>query len=142
MALIFNKDTKLSHLHPVLAFVLIWFSVIWLAMVEGGQGAFVGLAPVQKDLYVDGHPITHKCNMLAHKGNNLDPYLIGRQFLVVLIIFVTNMCGAALTGVQVLGLPEAFQKIFLVSGVASGYDLDDCHRWPTYFSSECGTLHA
>jgi silicon transporter len=119
MALIFNEDTKLSQdVHPALAYVLIWVSVIWLAMVEGGQGALVGLAPVQKDLYKASHPITHKCTMLAHKGDNLDRILIGRQFLVVLIVFVTNMAGAALSGAEVLRLPEALQMIFLDSGVA------------------------
>jgi silicon transporter len=119
MALIFGEDTKLSQdVHPALAFCVICFALIWLAMVEGGQGALVGLAPVQKDLYVDSHPITHKCTTLAHKGDNLDRYLIGRQFLVVLIVFVTNMSGAALKDAEVLGLPDVVQKIFLESGVA------------------------
>jgi hypothetical protein len=49
---------------------------------------------------------------------HLDRYLIVRQFLVVLIVFVTNMCGAALKGVEVLGLTEAVQKIFSESSVA------------------------
>jgi hypothetical protein len=52
IALIYNGDTKLSDdVHPALAYVCIWGVVIWLTMVEGGQGSLVGLAPVQRDLY-------------------------------------------------------------------------------------------
>lgn len=119
MSLIFNRDTKLSRdAHPVVACIVICFSVIWLAMVEGGQGALVGLPPVDKTLYMESHPITHKNTSLAHKGDNLDRYLIGRQFLVVLIVFVTNLCGNALPGAEVLWLPQWIQEIFLKSGCA------------------------
>jgi hypothetical protein len=52
MTLIFNEETKLSRdVGSALAFVVVWFANIWLTMVEGGQGALVGLPPVQKDLY-------------------------------------------------------------------------------------------
>jgi silicon transporter len=120
MALIVNEETKISQdVHPALALLLIWFSVFWLSMVEGGQGPLVGLPPVDRDLYMDSHPITHKCTTLAHKGDNLDRYLIGRQFLVVLIVFVTNLAGAPLKDAEVLdGIPSVIQEIFLGSGVA------------------------
>lgn len=59
MTLIFNRDTKISHdIHPALAFVLIWGAIIWLSMVEGGQGAIVALPPVDRALYKESHPIT------------------------------------------------------------------------------------
>lgn len=54
----------------------------------------------------------------AHKGDNLNRYLIGRQFLVVLIVFVINMSGGPLKGSEVLGLPQIVIEIFLNSGVA------------------------
>jgi hypothetical protein len=41
-------------------------------MVEGSQGSLVGLAPVDKELFKDSHPITYKCCEVAHKGDNLD----------------------------------------------------------------------
>ncbi|CAK0899394.1 unnamed protein product [Prorocentrum cordatum] len=119
MALIYTGDTKLSRDgHPVVAYVVIWVATMWLAVVEGGQASLVGLPPVQPDLYKDSHPITHRITALAHKGDNLNRYLIGRQFLVVLIVFVTNLSGAPLEGVTVLGLPDILQDIFLSSGLA------------------------
>jgi silicon transporter len=119
MTLIFNEETKLSQdVGSALAFLAVWFGNIWLGMVEGGQGALVGLPPVQKDLYEKSHPITHKCTTLAHTGDNLDRYLIGRQFLVVMIVFVINLSGAPVADADVLGLPDLVQEIFLSSGVA------------------------
>lgn len=119
MAAIFGQDTQVSQeAHSALAFVVIWIAVIWLSMVEGGQAGLVGLGPVDKDLYKESHPTTYKCTTLAHKGDNLDRYLIGRQFMVILIVFVINLSGRPLPGTTVLGLPEWIQTIFLSSGVA------------------------
>jgi silicon transporter len=119
MAAIAQRSTQVSQdVHSSLAFVLIWLAVIWLSMVEGGQAALVGLPPVDKELYKESHPETYKCTILAHKGDNLDRYLIGRQFLVVLIVFIINLSGRPLPDTTVLGLPDIVQKIFLDSGVA------------------------
>ena len=119
MAAIAEQSTQVSQdVHSALAFVIIWLAVIWLSMVEGGQAALVGLPPVEKDLYKESHPKTYKCTIIAHKGDNLDRYLIGRQYLVILIVFIINLCGRPLPGTTVLGLPEVVETIFLDSGVA------------------------
>ena len=119
MGLIFNRSTKLSaDVHPALAFCTIWISVIWLSMVEGGQASLVGLAPVKRELYLESHPIAYKCTSMCHKGDNLDRYLLGRQFMVVLIVFVINLSGAPLYGTKLWGFPSIITDIFLVTGVA------------------------
>jgi silicon transporter len=119
MAAIATSSTQLSQdVHPALAYVVIWTAVLWLSMVEGGQAALVGLPPVDKDLYQTSHVQAHVCTRLAHAGDNLDRYLIGRQFLVVLIVFCINLSGLPLPGTNVLGLPDLVQSIFLDSGVA------------------------
>jgi hypothetical protein len=54
MGLIFTGQTKISsEVSPILAFGVIWFAIIWLTMVEGGQASLVGLAPV--------NPISTRC---------------------------------------------------------------------------------
>jgi silicon transporter len=119
MGLIFNEETQLSSsVHPALAFVAIWGGVVWLSMVEGGQGSLVGLAPVKQELYKDSHPISYKCAAIAHKGDNLDRYLLGRQFMVVLIVFIINLSGGPLKDAELWGLPSVVTDIFLVTGVA------------------------
>jgi Silicon transporter len=105
--------------------------LIWLGMMEGGQRCLVGLQGVNPDLYSNSHPRTLKNTRIAHKGDNMERYIVGRQFLVFLVVFVTNMaevlarhCGHNLC---------RFRSIF---------DPFDGNRWPTYRTSECSRLHA
>jgi len=121
MAAIFTEQTVATdeyNMHPALAFFVFWFLIVWLAMMEGGQGALVGLQPVNKALYVDTHPVTLKNTALAHKGDNMERFIIGRQLLVVMVVFVINMVATAVKGASVLGLPTILNQIFLATGVA------------------------
>ncbi|KAL7559956.1 hypothetical protein ACA910_008277 [Epithemia clementina (nom. ined.)] len=121
IALIFNDQTALSQdVHAAFAFVVLWIAILWLSMVEGGQGALVGLAPVQKSLYETTHPRSYQITTLAHRGNHLDRYLIGRQFLVILLVFVVNQCGAPVGSDARLpwNWSEAAQEVFVRSSLA------------------------
>jgi hypothetical protein len=120
MACIFtSQSTAVSYnIHPVGAFFLFWFLVGWLALIEGGQGCIVGLQPVDKAKYADSHMVSHMVTELAHRGDNLERFIIGRQFLVVLVIFLINICGSATKGADPLGLPKLWNDIFLENGVA------------------------
>lgn len=118
MAVIFQEDTKLSRdVHPGLAFVMVWGCLIWLNMVEGGQGSLVGLPPVRQSLYQESHPMAYKCCKLCHKGDNLDRYLMGRQFMVLIIVFMTNLSAAPLPDTIVFG-NELITNIFLGTGLS------------------------
>ena len=121
MAAIFTKQTGGTAdkgIPPVVAFFIFWFLIAWLAMMEGGQGALVGLQPIDKDLYAESHPRAFKNTMLAHKGDNMERFIVGRQFLVVLVVFVTNMMASAIKGASVFGFSGIMNEIFLASGVA------------------------
>jgi hypothetical protein len=95
-----------------------WFLSRWLAIIEGGQGALVGLQPIEKDLYRDSHKTTILNTNLIHKGNNLERFIVGRQFLNVLLIFLINICGKALEDADPLNLPKEFNLVFLKNGAA------------------------
>lgn len=119
MSAIFTKQTKVAeNVHPALAFFVFWGLLAWLAMMEGGQGCLVGLQPVNKELYRESHPVSLKNTLLAHKGDNMERFIVGRQFLVVLVVFITNMCGSPISGASVLGLPNTWIEIFLTNGIA------------------------
>jgi Silicon transporter len=119
MGLIFTGQTKIaSEVSPILAFAVIWFAIIWLTMVEGGQASMVGLAPVNPELYKVSHKQTHSICQFCFTGDNLDRYLLGRQFLVVLTVFAVNMSGGPTKGAELWGLPEWVISIFLGSGLA------------------------
>lgn len=122
LGLIFSEQTRLSHdAHPAVALIVMLISITWLTMVEGGQGALVGLGPVDPDLYCDSHPLTYKCTSLVYKGDNLKRYLLGRQFMVILIVFVVELSGAAHggeDGISLWGMPNWLINVFCASGVA------------------------
>ena len=120
----FQEQTRLAHQsHPAVALILMLFAIVWLTMVEGGQGALVGLGPVDTELYKDSHPMTYRCTNIIYKGDNLDRYLLGRQFMVILIVFVVELCGATHaksddSDIELWGMPGWLIGIFLVSGVS------------------------
>jgi len=119
LALIGTGNTQLARdVHPAAAGIIMWALIIWMSMVEGGQCSLVGLPPVDRELYRESHPITYKITGWAHKGDNLDRYLMGRQFMVIFINFTIGLCGAPLSGAEVLGLPDWVTAIFLGSGMA------------------------
>jgi silicon transporter len=119
MGLIFTNQTTLAKdVHPGLAFCTLWISVLWLTMVEGSQGSLVGLAPVDRELFKDSHPISYQCCEVAHKGDNLDRYLLGRQFMVVVMVFTINISGGPIADATLWGFPDILTEIFLGSGLA------------------------
>lgn len=119
MGLIFTEQTKLSSLvHPALAFIVLLISVFWLANIEGSQGAIVGLAPINNELYRESHPWAYRISLLTHKGDNLDRYLLGRQFSVVLIVFAIHNCAAPIKGAELWNLPNIVQQLFLGAGLS------------------------
>ncbi len=120
MDAVFSKQTTISKsTNPAVAFFLFWGLLIWLGMMEGGQGCLIGLQPVDAELYRESHPVTWKCTKLAHKDDNMGRVLVGRQFLVVLVVFVVNLCIKATASAHVLNLSHDLSEVFVASGVAS-----------------------
>jgi len=118
-ALIIEEQTSLSQdIHPAVAFICLCAALLWLTMVEGGQASMVGLPPVDRALYKESHPISYAICEWGHRGDNLDRYLMGRQFMVLALVFIINLSGAPLAGAQVLNLPDILLKIFIGSGMA------------------------
>jgi hypothetical protein len=119
-ALMFTGNTRVAKdANPWVSLIVCILAIVWLSMIEGQQASLVGLPPVDPDLYKDSHPLTYKNAALAFKGDNLDRYLMGRQFMVLLVVFVINQCSSPLDPtVDVLGLPDGVKFIFLDIGLA------------------------
>ncbi|KAL7508861.1 hypothetical protein ACHAXN_005932 [Cyclotella atomus] len=120
-ALIFTGNTRVAkEANPWVAVAVTVLAVTWLSMIEGSQASLVGLPPVDPDLYKESHPVTYKNAALVFRGDNLDRYLMGRQFMVLLVVFVINQCTSPLDPtVDVLGLPDGVKFVFLDVGLAS-----------------------
>eukprot|EP00566_Odontella_aurita_P037409 CAMPEP_0113537856 /NCGR_PEP_ID=MMETSP0015_2-20120614/7055_1 /TAXON_ID=2838 /ORGANISM="Odontella" /LENGTH=214 /DNA_ID=CAMNT_0000437391 /DNA_START=138 /DNA_END=778 /DNA_ORIENTATION=+ /assembly_acc=CAM_ASM_000160 len=119
MGLIFTRQTGLSQdTHPAVAFIVLWVMLIWLSFVEGGQASLVGLHPINAELYRESHPVSYKATANTNAGDNLDRYLMGRQFMVIFIVFLINRSGAPVPGAELWGLPKWIIDVFLVTGFA------------------------
>jgi len=119
LTVIFKNNTKLSESSEWVAFVVFWVALYWLSMVEGGQASLVGLPPVDMHLYENSHPTSHKIMKIINEGDNLDRYLMGRQFMVLALVFVENLCAHPIDGdIILLGMPIIINKMFLDTGLA------------------------
>jgi len=118
-ALIFTGNTRVAaEANPWVALIVCILAVFWLTMIEGQQASLVGLPPVDPDLYKDSHPGTYKNAAIAFKGDNLDRYLMGRQFMVLMVVFTINQAAGPLDpGGEVLGMPDGVKFVFLDIGL-------------------------
>lgn len=103
------------NVHPIVALFIFWGTLSWLAILEGGLNAMVGLQPINKDLYKDTHRKAYLCTSVAHKGQTIERFIVGRQYLDLTIVFITSFMVSAVDGAQVLGLPKLVNDIFLGS---------------------------
>jgi len=114
-----ERQTKLSDEgHPAAAYALLITAITWLTMVEGGQASLVGLVPVNLELYKESHPKAYMSTKITNVGDNLDRYLLGRQFMVVLVVFCVNLSGNPLGNADIWGLPDWILEIFFTTGFA------------------------
>merc|ERR1712087_339925 len=119
VGLIFSEQTNFARdIHPIMALVCLMVAIGWLSVVEGGQASLVGLAPVSRELYKESHPVAYKCTGISHTGDNLDRYLLGRQFMVVFIVFTVNQSGNPIADADLWNLPQPLLNAFLGSGLA------------------------
>jgi hypothetical protein len=81
----------------------------------GSQGSLVGLAPVDKSFSrIATRSLTSA--VIAHKGDNLDRYLLGRQFMVVVMVFTINISGGPIADATLWGFPDVLTTCSWVLG--------------------------
>mmetsp|Transcript_4087 Transcript_4087/g.11148 ORF Transcript_4087/g.11148 Transcript_4087/m.11148 type:complete len:566 (-) Transcript_4087:1193-2890(-) len=120
-AAIFTKQTTATGEKQVptfLAFLVFWGLLAWLAMMEAGLNCMVGLKPVDASLYSSSHRKTYACTKLAHRGDNLERFIVGRQYLDLMCVFLTSFMVSTIGDSSVLGMPKVVNDIFLASGLA------------------------
>ena len=118
---IFTKQTKGTaerNIPTFLAFLLFWALIIWLAFMEGSLNCIVGLKPINRDLYRNSHPLTYRCTSLTHDGENTERFIVGRQYLDLMCVFLTSVMVSSIDGASILGFPGWMNEIFLGAGLA------------------------
>ena len=122
-------------------FILLAFMVL-LSVLEGGQGCVIALQWVDELKYADTHPKSFRCTSLACRGDNLERFIVGRQFLVVMIIFLINyVCSSvSVDDASVLGIPRVMNQLFLVNGLALAIFTIVCGQLTAQMNSVCCML--
>jgi len=67
--------------------------MIWIGILEGSQMAYVGLANTDPDSLA-AYPQCQKVCALVHKNQNLERFIVGRQLLLVFIVFLFSKLGS------------------------------------------------
>uniref|UniRef100_A0A7S4ARW2 Silicon transporter n=1 Tax=Pseudo-nitzschia australis TaxID=44445 RepID=A0A7S4ARW2_9STRA len=125
-AAILTKQTVATgenNVHPLLALAVFWLSLFWLSVMEGGLNCMVGLQPIPQHLFKKSHPKTYLCtssisNENSNSSNNIERFIVGRQYLDLMIVFITSFMVSAIDGASVLGLPRIVNDVFLGSDLA------------------------
>lgn len=124
-AAILTKQTVATgenNVHPLLALAVFWLSLFWLSVMEGGLNCMVGLQPIPQHLYKKSHPKTYLCTSSISNdnsnSNNIERFIVGRQYLDLMIVFITSFMVSAIDGASVLGLPRIVNDVFLGSDLA------------------------
>lgn len=90
-----------------------------LGIVEGLQLALVELKRQDPETYKDSHPTAYRLGKITSKGDNIEKFLVGRQVIVVFLVFFS----AKMTAITVPGqdfffpIPSWFSSIFLETGL-------------------------
>eukprot|EP00299_Pterocystis_sp_00344_P009251 c3833_g1_i1.p1 GENE.c3833_g1_i1~~c3833_g1_i1.p1 ORF type:complete len:483 (-),score=110.88 c3833_g1_i1:93-1505(-) len=119
IAVVMTGDQTDRELKGAGAIIVLWVLVIWLAVMEGGQNALVGLQQLDKSLYRDSHKISLISTKIAHQPGNMERFIVGRQLLVVVVVFTINLAGSIKEGCSTaFDVADWVGEIFCTSGLA------------------------
>ena len=119
-AALFKRQTSatgVKSLPPIVAFLLFFGLLFWLALMEGGLNCMVGLQAIDKNLYKDTHQYTYLCQSWVSTSHKLEKFIVGRQFLDLSIVFVSNFLITPIDDADI-GLPSWVTQVFLNTGLA------------------------
>lgn len=71
-------------------FAVLIFVLILLAYLEGLQVAILALELQSGESWKESHPRAYRLHSLVTKGNNVQRFLVGRQFYVVFVVFLCS----------------------------------------------------
>lgn len=101
---------------PVAHFLIFCFCMTLVAYLEGLQVAILAVEHDDCEVYRESHPRAHKLMASVKQGNNVERFLVGRQFFT---IFVMTLIAQVTTfpDISHLGIPDAVWFIFVQTGL-------------------------
>ena len=74
-------------------FVFFTLLMFWVALLEGAQVSIVGLSTVNIETFKDTHKRSYAVCKLVHAGANVERFIVGRQFLLLFVVFCISRMG-------------------------------------------------
>src|SRR5690606_28536285 len=103
--------------------LLFFLLMILLGFMEGTQISLVKLANMHPEAVRKTHPRAYKTMLFIQKDRNLSRYLIGRQIIVVILVFflslLTQFPDIEYFPFSETEIPSWFRVVFIDSGIAS-----------------------
>jgi hypothetical protein len=102
--------------HPVLCFFIFCFCMTLVAYLEGLQVAILAVAHDDPENYKISHPKAYKLMKDVREGNNVERFLVGRQFFTIFVMTLIAQV-TSFPKISHLGVPSIIWFIFIQTGL-------------------------
>ena len=106
----------------VVVFIIYCCCICCLSYLEGVQVAILVAEEMDLTSYADSHPRACALMSRANFEKNVRRFLIGRQFLVIFVVFLINQC-TIFPEISQLGIPSAVWFIFIQLGLPTALNV-------------------
>lgn len=101
---------------PILHFLIFCFCLTLVAYLEGLQVAILNCEHVSPENKKESHPRAYKLMTSVREGNNVERFLVGRQFFTIFVMTLMAQV-TSFPDISHLGVPEAVWFIFISTGL-------------------------
>eukprot|EP00930_Biecheleria_cincta_P027971 TRINITY_DN19537_c0_g1_i1.p1 TRINITY_DN19537_c0_g1~~TRINITY_DN19537_c0_g1_i1.p1 ORF type:complete len:457 (+),score=81.07 TRINITY_DN19537_c0_g1_i1:49-1371(+) len=98
-------------------FMILFCVLILLGYLEGLQVAILALEGQDATSWKDKYPRAHVLHCLANRGNNVQRFLVGRQFYVIFVVFLCSQVSTFPTFEKPEWLPAALWFVLVETGL-------------------------
>nr|AOW69275.1 silicon transporter [Ochromonas distigma] len=106
----------------IVVFIIYCCCICFLSYLEGSQVAILVAEEYDLKKYEQSHPRAYALMVRAKTEKNVRRYLIGRQFLVIFVVFLINQC-TIFPEISQLGIDDAAWFIFIQLGLPTALNV-------------------
>jgi hypothetical protein len=100
----------------VLHFIIFCFCLTLVAYLEGLQVAILNCEHVDPEEFKESHPRAYKLMVSCREGNNVERFLVGRQFFTIFVMTLMAQV-TSFPDISHLSVPDAVWFIFIATGL-------------------------
>jgi len=101
---------------PILHFIIFIFCMTLVAYLEGLQVAILAVEHNDPEKYRESHPRGYELISSVKQGNNVERFLVGRQFFTVFVMTLMAQV-TSFPEISSLGVPKVLWFIFIQTGL-------------------------